>query len=225
MNCDTDSDKPEAEQAANVDTDWLAILSSREEDGADWITVTPERVAVMSLEDCADQLERSTTDIDRLALAAKAAHLALQAALIAALAGSANIGAHPRKLRVEYLQYLEDERSAGGERPASDRVMAFHELLAAATEEPLPWTGAPLAVTDEGKEMLGRLTHVRHAVEHPKQSIHSIEPRYVAEALPIAAELVVQLLGSVSHHLEAGELNMLQKVAARIQALSAGHVV
>ena len=57
----------------------------------------------------------------RLALAAKSAHLALQAALTAALAGSANIGAHAPKLRLAHLKYLNESRAQTADRPTSDR--------------------------------------------------------------------------------------------------------
>lgn len=202
----------------------MSVFGADEDDGALWVRLTPERVAVLCLEDCAYQLERSGRDIDRLALAAKAAHLALQAALTAALAGSANVGAHPLKLRVKYLQYLEDSRSGPAEAPASDRVMGFDDLLAAATDHPLPWTQAPLAVNNAELVLLKRLTVLRHAVEHPKQSHHSIEPAYVAETVPVASRLTAELLASVFHHLEPGELEAVEALAVRIVELSSVHL-
>ena len=209
---EADDDVPEA-------TDWIAILTASDE-SEPWIELTPERVSILSLEDCDYQLARSESDVDRLALAAKAAHHALQAALTAALAGSANIGAHPARLRVAYLQYLEDSRTRSVEAPVSDRVMFFDELLDAAINEPLPWTQVPLEVTDDERELLNRLTAIRHAVEHPKQSFHFIEPAYVAQALPIAARLTVVLLQSVAHHLEEGCLASIEILRARISEVS-----
>lgn len=203
-------------------TNWLDILGAPD-DGLPWIRLSPERVALLALEDCTYQLEHSLSDVDRLAMAAKAAHLALQAALTAALAGSANIGAHPEKLRSKYLEYFENSRSAPLTPPANDRVMAFPELLAAATGGALPWTGSSLQINEAERSLLGRLTAVRHAVEHPKQSHHSIEPAYVAEALPIAARLIFELLTSVSHHFTIDELDNAKMLISSISEMSLFH--
>lgn len=75
------------------DTDWMAILTSVEsgEEPNDYIHITPEIVAIFSLKDCEEQLRRASDEKLRLAQAVKSAHLAVQAALTAALAGSMNI--------------------------------------------------------------------------------------------------------------------------------------
>lgn len=204
-------------------TNWVATFEASEKEDT-WITLTPERVAILSLEDCEHQLERSQSELDRLAIAAKAAHLALQAALTAALAGSANIGAHPLKLRAAYIEYFEKSRSRRIEAPASDRVMSFDDLLDTSVNAPLPWTQVPLTVSDDERKLLDRLTAIRHAVEHPKQSFHSIEPAYVAEAIPVAARLTATLLESVAHHLEEGDIARIEMVRARITDLSSSHL-
>lgn len=188
--------------------------------GPSIIELTPERVAVLSLIDCAEQLERSASDTNRLAFAAKSAHLALQAALTAALAGTANIGAHAPKLRSKHLKYLEDCREGCAEAPESDRVMSFSDLLDAATKEPLPWTGTPVTVSSYQLSMLDRLTAVRNAVEHPKQHVHSIEPRYVAEAIPVAAVVAFELLKIMFHHLEDAEITETERAVRRIESSS-----
>lgn len=210
----------EREDGGEQTTDWEALLAGGADEGPPWIRLTLERVAHLSLEDCLMQLELAADDVDRLGFAAKSAHLALQAALTAALAGTANIGAHETKLRLAHLAHLEG-RGDGPARPASDRVMAFPDLLDAAAQHPLPWTHEPLPVTDEQRELLARLTEVRHAVEHPKQRIHSIGPRYVVEALPVAAELAETLLGTVAHHLARGDLARIAQTVARIRKLCA----
>lgn len=213
------SDPPYQDGAPVIEergVDWVDLLRGADDHGPPWVRLSPERVAVMGLDDCAAQLERAVEQIDFLALAAKSIHMALQAALTAALAGTANIGAHPPKLRIAHLAHLEG-RGSGPLRPVGDKVMGFADLLAAATSQPLPWSGAPLPLDDEAAELLGRLTEVRHAVEHPKQILHSIEPRYVAEALPVAADLAYTLLESVFHHLGPGEVERIGLVAVAIR--------
>jgi hypothetical protein len=105
------------------------------------VEITPERVAIINLQDCAEQLERSAAEPIRMALAAKAAHLAIQPALAAALAGSADGEAHPQKLKEKWLSYLGDRGTEGVERPGSDRLMTFANLLRQALATPLPWIG------------------------------------------------------------------------------------
>ena len=99
------------------DTDWTAILANEvsDEEPHDYIYITPIIVAIFSLKDCEEQLRRASAEKLRLAQALKSAHLAVQASLTAALAGSMNIGAHPEKLRVKKLQYYQN---GIGERPA-----------------------------------------------------------------------------------------------------------
>ncbi len=199
-------------------TDWVSILAGGQS-GPEYVVVTPERVASLCLTDSVEQLEKSQASVMRLALAAKSAHLALQAALTAALAGSANIGAHPEKLQARYIQYFEESRTTPLAPPESDRVMGFSELLNAARSEPLPWSNAPLVLSDSEVELLERLTKVRHAVEHPKQMHHSIEQKYVLEVLPLAAKISVILLETVSHHLESGEIERLRACVDKIDEL------
>lgn len=194
--------------------DWVSILSADCDAEFENVVITPERVSMISLIDCREQLDKSSIDKLRLALAAKVAHLALQAALTAAIAGTANIGAHPQKLRGQYLKYFEDSNSGTATRPDSDRVMSFVELLDAARTNTLPWTDTVLDVSDDEADLINRLTKVRHDVEHPKQLLYSIEPAYILRMLPIAARLTVTLLNSVFHHFEPGELEKI-RIAVR----------
>ena len=200
-------------------SDWQSLLSHHEVKESNWVVLTPERVAMISLIDCEEQLVKSGSDPLRLSLAAKSAHLALQAALTAALAGTANIGAHPEKLRVEYLNYLNDPDISNTARPISDRVMGFGELLELAKIGNLPWSNVPLAVDDNQQELLDRLTSLRHDIEHPKQNVHSIEPEFILQTLPVAARLTIELLETVFHHFESGEMGRLKKVADAIVAI------
>ena len=198
------------------DTDWTAILASAvsDEEPHDYIYITPIIVAIFSLKDCEEQLRRASAEKLRLAQALKSAHLAVQAALTAALSGSMNIGAHPEKLRVKKLQYYQN---GIGERPAEDRVLAFNGLLQRAMGAPLEWTGEPLVLNDVEQELLTRLCSLRDGIEHPKQMHWSIEIAYILEVMPLAARTVVKLLEVVVHHLEQGELAELNGLATKIK--------
>lgn len=205
------SDEPDPAR----ETDWVEILASVEagEEPYDYIHINPEIVAAFSLKDCEEQLRRSQEEPLRLAQAVKSAHLAVQAALTAALAGSMNIGAHPEKLRVKKLQFYQE---GIGERPDEDRVLAFNGLLERAMSGPMEWTGEPLTLSEEEKGLLARLCLIRDGIEHPKQTHWGIEIAYILEVLPLAARTAMKLLGVVSHHLEPGELESLDAIAEQV---------
>jgi hypothetical protein len=208
-------------EEAEPEVDWAAIIASVEsgEEPAGWIHISPVIVAIFSIRDCEEQLERSAAEPLRLAQAAKSAHLAVQAALTAALSGSMGIGAHPEKLRIKYLEYLQ---GASGERPESNRVMAFNDLLNQALSSPLEWSGKPLSIADEQLALLDRLGDLRDGIEHTKQVHWGIEVAYILEVLPVAAHLTAELLEVVFHHLEPGELDSVKSTAAHIEQLCEG---
>lgn len=198
------------------ETDWEAILAAVEigDEPQDYIHITPAVVAIFSLKDCEEQLRRAKDERLRLAQALKSAHLAVQAALTAALAGSMNIGAHPEGLMAKKLAYYQEGE---GERPDDDRVLAFKGLLERAMSAPLEWTHEPLNLSEHEQQLLERLCFLRDGIEHPKQSHWGIEISYILEALPVAARTAVTLLEVVVHHLEPGELAQMQELAAQVE--------
>jgi hypothetical protein len=186
-----------------------------------YVEVTPRRLAMLNLRDCKEQLERWKEEPLRLAQAAKSAHLAMQAALTDALAGSAGIGAYDDKLRAAYVAYLDASRDGEAKPPKSDYVMRFDDLLARAMEHPMEWSGQKLEVSADEMQALDRLTHVRHRVEHPRPQFHFIEPLFIAQTLPVAARLTFDLLDVCSHHYEEGERASVDATVAAITVLCA----
>lgn len=186
---------------------------------AHYVEVTPRLLAMISLHDCEEQLERAKAEPMRLAQAAKSAHLALQSALIDALAGSASIGAYDDKLRAQYLAYFQDTRAGFAELPKSDRVMSFNKLLAKAMEHPMEWSGRKLEVSDDELKALERLAFLRDRIEHPRPDTWLIEPLFIALTLPVAARLTVELLDECHHHYEYGQRQLVENTAAAITRL------
>jgi hypothetical protein len=199
--------------------DWCDNDFLNDESYSQDVIITPEAVAVLSLIDCRDQLTSSVAHPRKLLLAAKAAHLSLQSALTAALAGSANIGAHPEKLRIEYLQFLNQDMNYLTKYPKSDRVMYFYDLLKAARNAPLPWTNQKIAISDDEEKLLIRLTEIRHAIEHAKQTHHSVQKCYILEAIGPAIELTNKLLHSVYHHFEETEMLEIEAISQEVLLL------
>lgn len=188
---------------------------------AHYAEVTPRALAMLNLRDCKEQLERWREEPLRLAQAAKSAHLAMQAALTDALAGSAGIGAYSDELRAEYLAYFEDSRDGEATPPKGDFVLPFPKLLARAMEHPMEWSGRKLEVSPDELKALDRLTYVRHRVEHPRPQFHFIEPLFIALTLPVAARLTLELLDVCWHHYEEGERATVESFVAAISALCA----
>lgn len=183
---------------------------------AHYVEVTPRALAMLNLRDCDEQLERAKEQPLRLAQAAKSAHLALQAALIEALAGSASIGAYDDKLRAEYLAYFVASRDGDATHPKKDRVMRFSDLLARAMEHPMEWSGCNLKVSDDEMKALDRLSYIRDRVEHPRPQFHFIESLFIAMTLPVAARLTLELLDVCGHHYEEGERSLAVATVASI---------
>ena len=183
---------------------------------AHYVEVTPRGLAMLNLRDCEEQLERWQGVPLRLAQAAKSAHLAMQAALTDALAGSAGIGAYDDDLRTAYLAYFDASREGQATPPKGDFVLPFPKLLARAMEHPMEWSGRKLEVSADEMKALDRLTYVRHRVEHPRPEFHFIEPLFIALTLPVAARLTLELLDVCWHHYEEGERAEVEACVAAI---------
>jgi hypothetical protein len=204
---------------------WEEILAVHGEEGGErdplgqYVEVTPRALAILNLRDCKEQLEGWKEEPLRLAQAAKSAHLALQSSLIDALAGSAGIGAYDDKLRAAYLAYFEASRDGEATPPKGDYVMRFDDLLARAMEHPMEWSGRKLEVSADELKALDRLTHVRHRVEHPRPQFHFIEPLFIAQTLPVAARLSIELLDVCSHHYKGGQRASVEDMVIAITDL------
>lgn len=184
-----------------------------------YVEVTPRALAILNLRDCKEQLERWNDEPLRLAQAAKSAHLAMQAALTDALAGSAGIGAYNDDLRAAYLAYFEESRDGEATPPKGDFVLPFPKLLARAMEHPMEWSGRKLEVSADEMKALDRLTYVRHRVEHPRPQFHFLEPLFIAQTLPVAARITFDLLDVCAHHYEEGERPAVEATVSVIAAL------
>jgi hypothetical protein len=184
---------------------------------ANYVEVTPRRIAVFNLRDCREQLERFKEEPLRLAQAAKSAHLALQASLTDALTGSAGIGAYSNSVQAQFLKYF----AGNAEHPTNLRVLGFAQLLERAKERPMEWSGRTLDVSNAESIALKRLTSIRDSVEHAHPHFHFIEPLFIALTLPVAARLTLQLLDVRAHHYDDGQRVAVEACVVAITALCA----
>lgn len=129
----------------------------------------------------------------------KAAHNALQGALVCALKGSANIGIYPKKLQAEWLNYYEISRTNPDVTPPVEKLAPFKELLSRACQpECMRYLGgSPLVLSKQEIEDLYCLNdEVRNNFVHFTPKIWSIEgvglPRIVGVAIKITESLMLE---------------------------------
>ena len=170
-----------------------------------YVEVTPRAISIFNLQECAHQLALWEKQPLRLILAAKAAHLSLQAALIDALAGSTSIGAYKPKLRAAYLAYFNQLPDADAKMPSDDFVMHFKDLIKEAKATPLEGSGQRLEICEEQQGALDCLSGIRDSAEHPSPGSHYFEPRFVLNSIPTAVQLTARLLDERSHEYNEGE--------------------
>jgi hypothetical protein len=170
-------------------------------DRTDVIELTPASVAIWSLKECLRHLEKSRDEPEWMMHAAASAHRAIQAALIAALAGSANIGASPPKLRAQWLKWYDESRET---RPATTpdwRVMPLRELFDEAKSKRLPWSSGPLETSPGEDECVDRLRLYRDSFEHPKQLTFLLTCREVAEVIAGSISIAIRALSTLQHQI------------------------
>jgi hypothetical protein len=98
--------------------------------------ITPHDLAALSLCRAADSLEQAVSDPATWFLIILDLHRAVYCALIAALAGSAQVGVYSDKLRAEWLAYFERSRDdPNANAPTGDYVLSFKELLSKAEND------------------------------------------------------------------------------------------
>jgi hypothetical protein len=95
-------------------------------------------------------------------------HRALNCALVAALRGTAGIGAFLPKLRREWLNFFEESRVRKVMPPSHDRVESFLDLLGRAQEASPNLMGAPLVLNTQEKSDLNKLNSLGDDIEHVK---------------------------------------------------------
>lgn len=184
-----------------------------------YISITPEDVAVLQLEETLAHLVAAKTQAVRLLLAAKSLHAAMVAALTAALAGSTGTGAYSDKLRAQWLELLEMNREAVREVDLPMRVLNAADLLRRAGQPgAIEWATEPFICSANDHRLIERLTLIRDALEHPKPISNSFEIPWVAVTLLPALSVTQQALNAVAHHLDSPEAvtALIVRIAAAI---------
>jgi hypothetical protein len=169
--------------------------------------ITPHHLAALSLRRGADALERAASDPTTWFFIILDLYRALYCALIAALSGSAEIGAYSDKLQAEWREYFEASRDdPDAKSPTGAYVLRFEELLSRAENGTSHMSGPPLKLTPEQRADILRLKEFRGDLEHVKPLTWCLEVGGLPRISANAARAFATLLQSFSHRLEMDEL-------------------
>ncbi|WP_284278035.1 hypothetical protein [Bradyrhizobium liaoningense] len=175
---------------------------------------SPALLAVHACERAASEYEAAISgDTARWFFAITDMHQALTAALVETLSGTAGIGALPKKLQQQWLNYFQN-RGAGVQPPADERVLTFVELLERAcdTASCHDMQGT-LVLTDSEKKDLLSLNDFRNDLAHVKPRGWSLEIAGLPRIFGAAVKAMRQLfeMAPLRLHLEEVEMERAGK--------------
>lgn len=181
------------------------------------IRISPSQTCVGQVVRCAEHLEAAQHDPQRLVDAVRAAHLALMAAMVEALAGTAGVGAFPDRLAGDHLAYLH------GERPdmPGERTLSFGQLL---DRMQLPGRldfAPPLTLSPIQAKALAELDRLRGLIDHPKPTHWSVEAGYILRVLQAIPAVLEHCVTAMSHHYLGQSGDAVADGLARIRSATA----
>lgn len=184
-----------------------------------YIHITPERLAALCIVDAASEIEATYSEPARWFFAISKLHRALNCALVAALRGTAGIGAYAQKDRKRWIEWFDASRTADIDPPGAGRVEEFTALLTRALDPAEPeMGGSPLLLSEVQKTDLYRLNKFRGDLEHVKPGHWSLEvgglPR-IAGAVASAMHHLFEFNG-IGLHLDEGETQAAREAVEQI---------
>jgi hypothetical protein len=187
----------------------------------DLIETSPHHLSMLCVVRADLTISQTTADRAQWFLVIADLHRALNCALVAALRGTAGIGAYPAKLQRQWLEYF-DRDSEVSPPPESDRVESFLELLRRAQVASPHLQGDPLALDAQGIKDLVKLNALRDDIEHVKPVAWYLEVSGLPRICRAAANALSQLfsLPPVYIHLSELELADARRAIKRIMELS-----
>ena len=187
---------------------------------AGMISIVPERLAVLCIVDAALEMERALNDPIRWFFVIPKLHRGLNCALVAALRGTAGVGAYSEADRRAWLEYLNDMESK--QRPGRDHVQPFAVLLRRACDPSEPeMHGEPLRNSAEQKRDLERLDEFRGNIEHEKLRHWILDPLGLPRIAGVAGLAFQQLFEKgIGLHLDDDERETAVAAIRRTEAIA-----
>jgi hypothetical protein len=188
-----------------------------------YASITPQHLAALSLRRAADALEQSASDPTTWFFVILDLHRALYCALVAALSGSAEIGAYPDKAKADWLAYFEATRTDPEAKMPDGYVAPFGELLSRAEKGTTDMWGAPLTLTPEQRADILKLNKFRNDLEHVKPRTWWLKVGGLPRLCANAAAACGALLESFAHHLEEEEIEQVKAALSKFERLGIEH--
>jgi hypothetical protein len=179
--------------------------------------ITPEHLALLSLHRAADAIDQVTSDPTGWVFVILDLHRALNCALVAALSGTAGIGAFDEELRAGWISHFE----TGSTPPSSEHVLAFLRLLEQAQIGTTEMRGGRLKLTAEERADLNKLNGLRGDLEHVKPKSWSLDVAGLPRISGVAGRAFGRLMPSFAHHLELNEIEVAETTIAKLEARGA----
>ena len=183
-----------------------------------FIETSPHQLSALCVVRASTAIKEAASDPVQWFLAIADLHRALNSALVAALRGSAGIGAYSLKLRRQWLNYFEQSRTSEIEPPVRDRVEPFLDLLSRAQQGSVDLQGEPLTLSVQVRKDLETLNSLRDDIEHVKPTAWSLEIIGLPRISRAAASALDHLysLPSVYMHLSEVELTAARDAISQI---------
>ena len=179
--------------------------------------ITPHHLAALSLCRGAEALERAASDHTTWFFVILYLHRALHCALIAALWGTAGIGAYPEKEQARWYEYFNKFDEPDAEEPKSDYLPYFPELLSMAKNGSPHMLGPPLQLTPEQNADIAMLNEFRGNLEHVKPGFWFLEVSGMPRICSTVAGTFAALLKSFGHRLDEGDLEQVQAAISTLK--------
>jgi hypothetical protein len=135
----------------------------------DFIETSPHQLSALCVVRANKAVCEAATDPVQWFLVIVDLHRALNSALVAALRGSAGIGAYSLKLRRQWLDYFEQSRMKEIAAPNQDRVEPFLVLLSRTQNASPDLQGEALRLSPQEFKDLEKLNSLRDDIEHVKR--------------------------------------------------------
>ena len=171
------------------------VFDTHEPDGV-WFEA--EDIAVTQLQRMAEFKERSREDESFWMDYIRSAHLALTAVMVAALEGSAGVGAMTPKAAEKTLRWLDADDRHELEQP-TEQTMFFTDLIAAIQQQGRLEYSEAITLSDDQALHAKELNWMRGIIEHPKHTRWLVPIESISGATCLVCDLFEKIMNSAPH--------------------------
>ena len=174
------------------------VFDTHEPDGV-WFGA--EDIAVTQLQRMAEFKERSREDESFWMDYIRSAHLALTAVMVAALEGSAGVGAMTPKAAEKTLKWLDADDRHELEQPA-EQTMFFPDLIAAIQQQGRLEYGDAIAFSEDQALHAKELNLMRGIIDHPKHTRWLVPLDNILKVTSLVTDVFEKIMNSAPHRFD-----------------------